>query len=225
MTRKHRLIAVFLTLLVPALVIANNLSLPHRFTSGGPILASEMNENFDAVVNAVPLVFRFVAPCPDGGLGPIMPGQPNLYVYDLDAPALNGNPAAAVSTTLMYREVSWGASGPTYTVCGGSPNGGGFFPASYDAARGRWSVTLSPGLAVAVVADPHPAPTPTPSRVYTYTPPTCTPANCNGCCTSAGTCAAAPNNSLNATCGAQGAACVDCAASAQVCDPSTHTCQ
>ncbi len=53
---------------------------------------------------------------------------------------------------------------------------------------------------------------------------TCSPANCDGCCDSRGTCVRAPNNANNTTCGSAGNGCLDCAASAATCNPNTFSC-
>jgi hypothetical protein len=54
MDRLKRLrLGVLLGLLVPLVIWAGDLVLPHRFSSGDPIRASDMNDNFDAVAAAV----------------------------------------------------------------------------------------------------------------------------------------------------------------------------
>lgn len=53
---------------------------------------------------------------------------------------------------------------------------------------------------------------------------TCSPQTCNGCCDSRGTCVRPPNNANNTTCGSAGNGCLDCAASASTCNPSTFSC-
>jgi hypothetical protein len=57
-------------------------------------------------------------------------------------------------------------------------------------------------------------------------PAKCSPQNCaDGCCdTVKGTCVKAPSNTNNTSCGSAGNACIDCSASATMCNGATGTC-
>ena len=53
----------------------------------------------------------------------------------------------------------------------------------------------------------------------------CGPSNCAGCCDGSGACVPVSASGNNTTCGSLGAACVDCTANGQVCNPNLFTCQ
>ncbi len=52
----------------------------------------------------------------------------------------------------------------------------------------------------------------------------CGPQSCAGCCDASGACVAPTASAADATCGTQGARCVDCTAAQQVCDPTAFAC-
>lgn len=53
MTRNHRRLSLLLALSTPLLIWAADVTLPHVFQAGGPIVADEMNANFAALRDAV----------------------------------------------------------------------------------------------------------------------------------------------------------------------------
>ncbi|HEY0879885.1 MAG TPA: hypothetical protein VGD87_00080, partial [Archangium sp.] len=55
--------------------------------------------------------------------------------------------------------------------------------------------------------------------------PTCGPQNCSGCCDADNKCVPVTASNSNASCGRQGNACVNCAATAQVCNTTSFTCE
>lgn len=215
---KQRL-GIALGVLVPLIIWAGDLVLPHTFSAGGAIRADEMNANFAAVRAHASRAFmsgtRLKAlgiKSADGTSVPIGP-YAGAYFWDaqlqtLCAPSNSSPPFKCLPPTarlVVYldaactqpavRAADYGALGFTR-------------PSAFS------SVAVGSNVELRRLGTPTAV-----TRFYRGLGSSrqCGAANCAGCCDALDRCVNRPSNGNNTTCGSQGAICNDCMALGNVC--------
>jgi hypothetical protein len=221
MKQKAWWVSCIAAIAVPSIIYAGNLTLPHLFSAGTPILASDMNENFDAVKQAIARTSssgtRLHAIGMKSSDGLSIPfgfaGEGTIW----DSTELTACSLAQVVNAQSQVEYR------CLPATSGAGNNGAVAAVFLDAACTQKAITYNPAQQFgttpnafatlstgATTFEVRAAAAPVQAQGY-YGPSLCSPVNCGGCCDANGAC-----NSGNTTtlCGASGNICQNCGANA-----------
>lgn len=214
MNRKSWWLSCIAAVAVPSVIYAGTLTLPHLFTSGTPIMASEMNANFEAVKQAIARTFssgtRLRALILKSSDGVSLPASSTFWDSTMSTLC---SPSSAGPGTYRCLPYSTGSQSTQHfadaacaqqvVIADGTNSLLGLPANSYAMVRMSQS---DGGFSNEVRATAAP----TQAAGY-YSMGGCGPSNCGGCCN--GSVCTYTNNTAS-TCGTSGAICQNCGTNA-----------